>query len=214
MNSIMKLIPLLILTFFVGLTSAFATAQLPDKIIYKGKKYNLHSNPLENYFQLHPNKRPNSKIIVTSMRRGYVATFKIKNGQLFLKDIKVQVSMRRKKSVLKDLFPNQKNIKVDWFTGLLVIPVGEMVNPVFVGYGSTFEKYTLLEIDSGDFKKEKQFKLPQYEQFKEEQFQAFKKTPKYEELKSDLKKNDIPDELIDTFMKSAIIEYTSKILVE
>jgi hypothetical protein len=34
-----------------------ATAQQPDILIYKGKKYSLYTNPLERYFKKYPDKR-------------------------------------------------------------------------------------------------------------------------------------------------------------
>lgn len=34
-----------------------ATAQYPDKIIYNGKEYMLHSNPMEEYFEKNPEKK-------------------------------------------------------------------------------------------------------------------------------------------------------------
>ena len=51
----MRVILTIILTLFLGL-NVFATAQYPDKIIYNGKEYSLHSNPLEAYFEKNPNE--------------------------------------------------------------------------------------------------------------------------------------------------------------
>ena len=75
----MKTILTFIVTLFLGI-NAFATAQYPDKIIYNGKEYDLHSNPLEEYFQKNPDKKPKATMISTALWRGYVATFEIKNN--------------------------------------------------------------------------------------------------------------------------------------
>jgi hypothetical protein len=173
----------LILTLFLGL-NVFATAQYPDKIIYNGKEYSLHSNPLEVYFEKYPHKRPQDGIMSSALWRGYVATFEVKDNQLFLKDIEIEYRDTSSKesypykwrSVMKEVFPDQKDVKIDWLTGLLVIPHGKLVNYVHMGYGSTYKNYILLEVDKGDLKKEKQFKYKEYEKFKERQFQKFKKT--------------------------------------
>jgi hypothetical protein len=45
----MKILLTFVLATWLGL-GAGATAQFPDKIIYKGKEYSLYSNPLESYF--------------------------------------------------------------------------------------------------------------------------------------------------------------------
>jgi hypothetical protein len=209
----------IILILFAEL-QAFATAQTPDKIIYNGKEYRLNSNPLEPYFEKFPDKRPKSEIMSTSLWRGYVATFEVRDNQLFLKDIEILCSDTTSKetfsikwrSVINDVFPDQNNIKIDWFTGILVIPYGELINYVHMGYGSTYENYILLEFDQGNLKQDLQMNYKEYEKFKERQFQAFKKTKEYKKIKSDFKKDGYSVEFTDVFLKNFIIEYTSKIL--
>lgn len=214
----MKYILTIIFNLFIGL-SAFATAQFPDKIIYNGKEYKLHTNPMEEYFQKYPEKRPKKASISTALWRGYVATFEVRNGQVYLKDIQIEVYDTTSlnyiwQSVLKDVFPEQKEIKIDWLTGILVIPHGKMVNYVHMGYGSTYKKYILLEIDKGDLKKEKRFNHKVYSKFKERQFEAFRQTEEYKKLKEELKKDGSSDEMIDNFLKSYVVQYSSKILVD
>lgn len=217
----MRTILTVVLTLFLGL-NVFATAQYPDKIIYNGKEYNLNSNPLESYFEKNPDKRPKAQVMSTALWRGYVATFEVKDNQLFLKEIEIQYRDTTSKesynykwrSVINEVFPDQKEIKIDWLTGLLVIPHGKLVNYVHMGYGSTYKKYILLEFDNGDLKTEKKFDYKEYENFKEKQFQIFKKTEEYKKIKTDLQKDGSSDEFIDSFLRSFITVYTSKILTE
>ena len=159
----------------------------------------------------------------TGLWRGYIATFEVTEGQVFLKDIHIQVwdstapkdsYTMKLVSVIKDVFPDQTKIKVDWLSGLLVIPHGKMINYVHMGYGSTFQHYILLEIDKGDLKKEKNFGYKEYEKFRERQFEAFKKTEEYKKLKEKLKKEGDSDKFIEGFLKSYIVNYTSRFLVD
>lgn len=211
----------IILTLFLGL-KVFATAQYPDKIIYNGKEYNLHSNPLEAYFEKNPDKRPKGGIMSTALWRGYVATFEVKDKQLFLKDIEIEYQDTTSKesynykwrSVINEVFPDLRSIKIYWLTGLLVIPHGKLVDYVHMGYGSTYRNYMLLEIDQGNLMKEKRFEYKEYERFKERQFQAFKKTEGYKKIKADLRKDGSTEEFIDSFLQNFVIEYTSKILTD
>lgn len=212
------------LLFLFCVNKAFATAQYPDKIIFNGKEYSLHSNPMEDYFSKFPDKKPKGGIVSSALWRGYVATFEIADNSLLLKDIEIMVDKddskknydRDWKSVLSDVVPEKKKLKIEWFTGILVLPHGKLVNYVHMGYGSSYENYILLEIDKGDFKKSKEFNLEQYEKFKEKQFEAFKKTDEYKKLFDDLKKRDpgSTDEFINSFLKSFVIGYSSKILVD
>jgi hypothetical protein len=216
-----RLLLTIILTLFSGL-NVFATAQFPDKINYNGKEYNLNSNPLEVYFEKNPNKRPKSEVRSSALWRGYVATFEIIDNQLFLKDIEIQYrdttskgsNNSNWKSVLNEVFADQKNIQVDWYTGLLVLPQGKVVNYVHMGYGSTYQHYTILELNKGVLTQEKQFKRKAYEKFKEKQFQVFKQNEDYHKMKSDLLQKGNSEEFIDSFLRSYVTEYTSKILTD
>jgi hypothetical protein len=217
----------IILTLFWGLT-IFATPQIPDKIIYKGKEFNLlYLNLLESYFIKHPNKRPQRDgddfVHSTGLHRGYIATFKIENNQLFLKDIGVhrydssnEYDLKEKyKSVFNEVFPNRKNIKIDWFTGILVLPNGEYIGHLHGGYGSvaSYEKYILLELHNGNLKKEIHLEFNEYEKYKEKQLQLFKQTEEYEKLKLKYKKDE---NYMDSFIKHLPAEtgYISIIVTE
>ena len=133
-----KLITTAVLLFVFITSSAFATAQYPDKIVYEGKEYELHTNPMEAYFAKHPDKKPRNGIVSSALWRGYVATFEFKTNSLVLKDIQIQVlkdTEDRKydtswKSVRGDVVPKGEELPVDWFTGILVLPHGTRVKYV------------------------------------------------------------------------------------
>jgi len=217
MKTILLTVIAFILTFQV-----FATSQTPDKIIYKGQEYSLNTNPLEAFFEKNPDLRPKCEITSTALWRGYIATFEIQDSQLFVKDIVIMdedtLSDPHKttwKSVFNQVFPNQKHIKVDWMKGLLVIPNGELVNYVHMGYASIYENYILLEIDKGNLIHEKNIKSEEYEKLKDRQFNAFKKTNEYKKMKEELKKSgNGSDEFLDSFIKIYETSYTTIILPE
>jgi hypothetical protein len=201
----------------------YATAQYPDKIIYNGKEYDLHSNPMEDYFEKFPDKKPKTEIMSSGLWRGYVATFEIVENKLFLKDIQIMVSKKTAdksfeidwKSVLKEVVQEKDKLKIDWFSGLLVVPHGKLINYVHMGYGSTFENYILLEIFNGNFIKAKEFGYENYEKFKERQFRAFKLTEEYKQLiERERKSKDFDEKFFNDFLRSFITNYTSKILVD
>jgi hypothetical protein len=208
--------------FLFSVSQIFATAQAPDKIIYNGKEYKLHTNPMDAYFLKFPDKKPNTGIISSGLWRGYIATFEIADNALYLKDIeklqKVEGAEKfetEMKSFFSDIVPAGKKLKVDWFTGILVLPYGKVVNYIHMGYASTYENYILLEIESGDFKKSKEFNAQEYAKFKERQYAAFRKTAEYTNLVEKMKKEKkYTDEFVDTFIKNWVVEYSSKILVD
>jgi len=221
----------LILTLLISSLTLFATAQIPDLLIYKGKEYKLQTNPLEAYFEKHPDKRPN-KGGSSALWRKYIATFKIKDNYLYLEDIATQFTKITKitkeeskknktiknfkfksikKSIKEEIFKKQI-IKIDWFTGILVLPYGKMINYVHMGYGSTYENYILLEVQKGKITKKKDLTAKEYQLFKEVQFSEFKKTNEYKKIVSELKNQGSSQEFIDNFLRDVVIEYSSKFL--
>jgi hypothetical protein len=167
------------------------TAQMPDLIIYEGKESNLHTNPMNVYFAKYPDKHPYriDKMAdwgCEALHRGYVATFEIKDDQLWLKEINVRTCSRSFRSlyeyvrygfarpswknVMHEIFPNQNCVKVDWFTGTLILPSGKLVEYVHMDYASTYEYYTLLELENGDLKSVKQCGHADYKEKYKEKF--------------------------------------------
>jgi len=134
------------------------TAQFPDKIIYKGKKCALHTNPLESYFAKYREQHLTQSGWCSGLWRGYVATFEIRDKRLYLKDIEVPDNWATNswKSVINDVFPNQKTLWYHW-TGRLVLPSGDLVKYVHCGYLSEYEHYTLLHIRDGELVGEMEF---------------------------------------------------------
>lgn len=195
-----------ILLFIVGSSllpsRGNATAQQPDILIYRGKAYSLHANPLEEYFRKYPDKKPQTSIVSTANWRGYVATFEVIDSTLFLRDIEIEYNdgknRLRNKSVMDEVFPGQKVVALEWFNGLLTLPYGEVLEYVHMGYSSAFENYTILEIRLGNLTKAKDFRYEDYIKFKDKQFELFKLTPEYKEAVSNLKKKSkSSDEQID-----------------
>ena len=182
-----------LLTFFFSVT-VFGTAQISDIIIYNGKKYPLINHPMQVYFDQYPDKFPTGGLILTSNWRRYIAKFEVINKQLFLIDIEIFVEDTlneeypiKLKSVMNEIFPNQKVLKIDWMAGLLVLPYGKLINYVHFGYNSTYEHYLLLEFQKGNLVKKRHLTNKEYVIFKEKQFQFFKNTDEYKKMEADWK---------------------------
>ncbi len=212
----MKTFLCIILLSAITASSALATAQFPDKIVYKGNQYDLLSNPMESYFKKNPDKRPHGAMC-SALWRGYVATFEIKDKDLVLTDIQIMDASENDitfKSVKDTFLTKGEPLKLDWFSGILVIPSGNLVNYVHMGYGSTYSGYILLEIKNGKLTGERTYNQEQYEKFKEKQFQAYKKTEAYRKQVEELKNKTGTQESLDSFLRSFVVEYTSEFLDE
>jgi hypothetical protein len=147
-----------ILFFFMLLGNAFATAQFPYYLIYKGEELPIFSNPLEAYLKTMDYPR-HDEIFVSSCSacwRGYVATWKIEDGYLYLtKLVEGTCSSNAKEIPISIIFSKQKApIKATWFSGTLRIPQGKQLRYVHMGYGSIYEKEIILTVENGKLTKE------------------------------------------------------------
>lgn len=89
--------------------------------------------------------------------RGYIATWKIENGLLYL--VKLDAWICRdwnentcRKVNLRRLFGKRyrdDKILADWFSGVLRMPDGKILQYVHMGYGSVYEREITLEVTSG-----------------------------------------------------------------
>lgn len=145
--------------------AVFATGQQPDVLIYKGKSYDLFANPLEEFYKARKNRplfRVKPNVISTGNWRGYVATWAIENGFLYL--VKIDAWICRdwnekscRKVELSKLFGSRVRsgkVKANWFSGDLRMPDGKLLQYVHMGYGSVYERELIVSVESGRIVKE------------------------------------------------------------
>jgi len=129
------------------------TAQFFERLIYKGKKVGMASEPLSIY--LRGLKEPiKTSGINTACWRGYVGTWEIKENRLYLTGIETRDEQGNSVGI-EYIFPGQKEVFASWYSGELRIPTGELLEYMHAGYGSVFEKDIFLEIESGILVKER-----------------------------------------------------------
>lgn len=141
-----------VLFFTLFAAQAWATAQYPDRLHYRGKTLPLYANPLESYFgKAHP--RPNQLFpgVCSANWRGYVATWKITGNTLYLVDLVEGTCGSNPKQIpLAKIFSDGKSpIKATWYSGTLVIPRGKRLRYVHMGYRSVYEEDLLIQVEKG-----------------------------------------------------------------
>ena len=188
---------------------ARATAQAGDLLRIDGKEYEIFSNPLEPFLVLNPDKRPNSEIVSTGLWRGYLATWKIECNRLTVTKVEV---LHQKPSdddtfeteygdATDAVFPGQRDVFAEWFTGHIVIPTGKLVKYVHMGYASIYKKYLLLRVERGVVTKQWRLNRAAFQKFRDAQFAAFSRTEKYQKEFEEMKKvGKRTDEEVETFL--------------
>jgi hypothetical protein len=205
---------LLILFALVLSLEVFATAQQPDTIILSNVELPLNTNPLESYIKSVGWEPPEEASIWSSNWRGYIAQWEVVAGNLQLKDASIElkgnsIKNRKRKSIISDLFPKKGRVVATWYSGALIVPDGEMINYVHMGYGSSYESYQVLRIKEGVVIEHLSFSNEQFENYKHRKFESFKETKKFQgELENlmDGEYNWAEDDAL-SFMQSYYAEY-------
>jgi len=125
--------------------AALATTQFPDILYLEGQKHSLVSLPLEPYYGP-GNPRPKFRAPNTATWRGYIATWEIDRGVLYLKAIQAWTDHGQVE--LPALFPGRPGrVAATWFTGKLKVPQGKILR-VAVPH-PIYGKYLMITVEQG-----------------------------------------------------------------
>ena len=124
------------------------TAQFPETLEYKDKRYVMCTEPLSAYFSM-GGRNPGFVSLCTACWRGYVGSWKIEASRLYLIGISGELG-NGQEVTLRDLFPGYVDrVFAHWYTGTLRCPQGEMVNYVHMGYASEYQADLMIHIRRG-----------------------------------------------------------------
>lgn len=216
---------------------AIGTAQEPDVLIVDGEPQAIFTNPLTPWLQTHPEALPKDGVIWSSNWRGYIATWEIAAGKLWLRKVDVtyaketkedlEQSVRRetafpgeeevptrdhevRRNVIPRLFPDPRNVVASWYTGTLILPKGKMIEYVHMGYGSSYERYTVIWVRAGDVTRQIDLSGAQFMELRKERFKAWQATDAYRKQLKELSEGGRDREGIDGFLfEFAAEEYLS-----
>lgn len=120
------------------------TAQCPEKLIVRGVTLDLYDTPLERYLaRLSKVRRPRFAAGSTALWRGYIGTWVIRDGSLWLDAL--EGWMRRGEEIieatLETAFPWLHGpLKATFLTGKLHCPEGALLKYRHAGFANTFER--------------------------------------------------------------------------
>ena len=131
-------------------------AQIGDKILYNGQIHSLASEPLSPYLYSNKIEKLFSGIS-SACYRGYCATWKIENKNIYLLNIESPNSKKDETvdgvdepiSAMNKLFPEQTEVFADWVNGKIKIQSGKVLQFVNKGYESVYKKDIFLKFENG-----------------------------------------------------------------
>ena len=175
----------------------FATQQIQDTLVYSGKEYSIAVEPMEGYFNKFPEKRP--QVNSSMLWRGYAAKFEIIQNELWVVDI---LTMRSNMvgrdlvfsftSIIEEVLDGKNRMKLEWYSGALTFRQGD--------------HFVLLNIQNGSVISESNLDLDQFISFKTKQFEQYRQTEEYRNLKERHKSDTLTDEQIDNIILMVVLD--------
>ena len=145
---VLKLVPIGIIPFIRNLM----TAQFGEGLHYDGREMAMTTHPLGDYFALggfNPGFGQHWPMECTALWRGYIGTWEIVGGRLYLIAINVLPGSRVTAN-LEAVFPGYPDrVFAHWYTGTLRVPQGRVLKYVHMGNQSTFESDMLIDVERG-----------------------------------------------------------------
>ena len=198
--------------------AAFATSQIPENLILDGEELSLETNPLAALIHSKRILLPDRESMSTANWRGYVGTWTVSDGKFLLEKLEMlqipegaaEGTRAVPVDVLPQLFDGQTRVEADWFSGTLVVPRGEVLDYVHMGYGSTHERYTILHIGKGRVRSRDDLNAAQFEKLRKERFEAYKKTAEYASRFKEARDELDPDQAENFLYHFAVEAYMSQ----
>lgn len=134
------------------------TAQVPDVLIYRGRRLDLCSTPLDTCVRRLPKaRRPKFVRPSTALHRGYVATWEIVDRRLYLVDLDghIDTGDAIERADLAAIFPGRpRPVPATWVSEFLYCPEGRLRCYVHAGFGSLYEREREFSVVRGEVKDE------------------------------------------------------------
>lgn len=124
------------------------TAQIAETLHYNGRKLSMCTEPLNDYFVFRGIEAP-FKSNCTALWRGYVGEWEINDDRLYLINLSGSLEDGTD-AALEIIFPGfPDRVFAHWYSGIVRIPQGKMLEYIHMDYGSTYEEDLLIEIQKG-----------------------------------------------------------------
>lgn len=125
------------------------TAQVPERLLYRGRMLDLCDQPLYSWFRLSGQEETPFVSTFSANWRGYVGTWEIRDDRLYLVTLMGLLKSGERGS-LEDLFPDYpQRVFAHWYSGELRAPLGRLLKYVHMGYASEYERDLLLLVRRG-----------------------------------------------------------------
>ncbi|MFZ6053387.1 hypothetical protein [Halocola ammonii] len=204
----------LIISFFIllsqNLTAFVITVR--DYIVFEGDTMIMLNSPLEPYFDLFPDKYPETDEYLYGATKQYFATFEFKDSVLYLTSVITrrydQDSSLIQMNVISEIFDGRQKVEMNWLSSYLVFGTDILGHERVVGNQKN-EDFFIVHIENGKLISRKKTSPKQIKRFRRKLFKEFVDTREYEYLSE--KYFNMKQKRIESILGYRIFDLTSRI---
>lgn len=151
--------------FLLSSVNLFATSQYGDRLIIEKDTIWINSNPLEFYFNQKGSRTINTANLssgCTALWRGYIATWKLENNNLYLVRLQTDYCNTPKDIDLTKEFGSDK-VFAKWYSETMIRPNGALLCYIHMGYNSIYEEDIYYKFKNGKLVKTDNKKYLEYD---------------------------------------------------
>ena len=139
-------------------TLVHATGQIGEKIIIGRDTLWMLSCPLkaDTTLSRKVSERLDPEVMCTALWRGYIGTWRVENGILYLEEIKMLSGTRISLDGIFDDYRENGRIVARWFSGKIRVVRGEQVSYEHIGFAQHYEHETIYTLRDGMIMKKKE----------------------------------------------------------
>lgn len=124
------------------------TAQIAERLRYKGQDFAMRTTPLSRYFVM-AGANPSFESYCTALWRGYVGSWEIVDARLYLVGLSGKLKGGTDAS-LTTFFPDFPDcVFAHWYSGTIRILQGKQLEYMHRSYDNTYERDLFLDIERG-----------------------------------------------------------------
>lgn len=124
------------------------TAQISESLTYKGETVSMCTEPLGAFFNM-GGANPGFVSNNSALWRGYIGKWEVLDDRLYLIDLRGMLDDGSQANI-ETVFPGfPDRVFAHWYSGIIRIPQGKLLEYVHMGYASKYERDFLLMFENG-----------------------------------------------------------------
>jgi hypothetical protein len=204
-----------------------ATLQIPDLFCLDKTNAPIEwpHSPVREFFESRPELWPHAELFMTSLGRGYIAHYELRERKVFIKDLLIPIVTNMPvegkpfdfgwTSVCSQVFPRDTDRWMKWFSGLILVRLTQEDKSETYIDSTNRAVCRLIYVDAGNVRADREFSANEYSEYARLQFHAFTNSAEFAHCR-DFVRTDmagVTTNITDEFVFRMMVGYRMRTIV-